>query len=53
MTPRDKIKGKQIEDSTIQQNNLNLSNPGFFDSNSAATVGYVNNLYLSGITSGF
>lgn len=48
----DKIKGKQIDDSTIEQRHLNLSEPGFFDSNSAATIGYVNSLYLSGVTTG-
>jgi len=45
-------KGKQFEDFSIEQRKLNLSHPTFFDSNSASTVGYVNALYLSGITTG-
>lgn len=52
MIPRDKIKGKQIDDHQIKQSHLNLENPGFFSPNSAATVQYVNLLYLSGVTSG-
>lgn len=41
-----KEKGKQIENYTIEQTNLSLDHPTYFDSNSAATVWYVNQLYL-------
>ena len=47
-----KEKGKQIEDYTIEQNNLSLDHPSYFDSNSAATVQFVIDLYWSGITTG-
>lgn len=47
-----KEKGKQIENYTIEQSNLSLEHPTYFDSNSAVTVWYVNQLYLSGITTG-
>lgn len=38
-----KIQGKQIDNSTISQNNLNLATPNSGDTMSGATVEYVNN----------
>jgi hypothetical protein len=48
----DKIRGKQIEDKSIEQYHLELEHPGFFEDNAAATVKFVKDLYLSGITTG-
>jgi hypothetical protein len=47
-----KVQGKQIDDHTITQRNLNLSLPNSGDTNSGATVGYVNEFIsiLSGNT---
>lgn len=44
-----KIQGKQIADNTIGQHNLNLTTPNSGETNSAATVGYVNS-YISALT---
>jgi hypothetical protein len=45
-----KIQGKQVADSTITQNLLNLATPNSGDTTSGATVGYVTEWSLSGGT---